>query len=462
MKKMRVLYLWMLLISSTLAIPLDALNNSRQVSDKNRKIVFHLAYDASSIEKIFTLPERVMEDIPAFWESEDAYRLMKSWHRYNSIPLDFEEWGKKIENIALISPDKRRFYPIYKLAGNIIGAKEIFAEKAIPHICSFLPEKDLQIDSTVHFAAFIHSHGIGVDDRIVIDIFSSYYHGRLSMILNTLVHELYHIGFAHVQYARTDLELENTAINRMLGDVQSEGITTYVAYKAQKIFPAPHERDYSVIENNKEVFRLLNRLNRLFKEAESVPAGLLEKKSWNLGIENRAYSVVGAHMARIIDEKGGREALNTTVLNGPISFIRTYNDLVGKNWRIYEPNVPVDRSIFERLRQAAVKQDDDKYEELLAELKGKMREMDRTKEEKLLRIGLVFMQQKRNDLAIDILRWNAEMPPESGTAYNLLGRAYKQNGNDKLALESFRKSVAIDPDHVDAVENLKKLLEDDE
>jgi len=52
-------------------------------SDENGNITFNFEYNVSSIEKIFTSPEKVIEDVPAFWKNEDAYRLMKSWHRYN-------------------------------------------------------------------------------------------------------------------------------------------------------------------------------------------------------------------------------------------------------------------------------------------------------------------------------------------------------------------------------------------
>jgi len=458
MKKTYVSYPLILLIVTTIASSLDTQNKFGQISDKNQEIVFNLAYDPSSIEKIFASPEKVIENVSAFWETEDAYRLIKSWHRYNNIPIDYEGWEKNIDKIAIISPDQRRTYPIYELARNIIGAKELFARKAIPYISSFLPKKNFTINVTAYFAAFTYSRGIGVGDRIVIDIVNPYYHGNLSMILNAIVHELYHIGFGCVQLARTDPEFDNSAISRMIGDLQNEGIATYVGYKAQGCFPAPYEEDYSMLESKKTVLKLLKRLNALFKEAESVPTGLLQKKSWDLGVEKRAFYVVGAHVAQVIDEKRGREALNATVMNGPITFIRTYNALVDKNWWIHEPNIPVDQSIFERLRQTAVNQDYDKYGELFTKLKEKICKIDRTEEEKLLRIGLVFMQRKRNDLAIDIFRWSAKLFPGSAAAYNLLGIAYLQNGDDKSALENFQISVGIDPENVDAIMNLKNLL----
>jgi tetratricopeptide (TPR) repeat protein len=434
-------------------------NNHVRTPADDREITFNLTYDASSIGKIFTSPEEVMEDVPGFWENENAYRLLKSWHRYNNIPIDYDAWKRRIEIIASIPIDERQDDPGYSLANEVMGARENFIQKAIPHICSFLPKKGLEIESTAYLVAYTHSRGIGVGNRIAIDIFNPYYRGSLSMILNSMVHELYHVGFGHVQFGRTDPEFENTAVMRMLSDFQNEGITTYVAYKAQAFYPAPHEKDYSMLENKETVFKLLKRLNGLFKEAESMPMDQLQQESWELGVENRAYYVVGAHMAQTIDDKRGRDALNETILKGPITFIRTYNATVDKDTQIFEMEAPDDFSIFERLRQAAVNEDYGGYGEILAELRGRESGVDRSKEEKFLRIGLVFMQRKRSDLAVDILEFNAELFPESAAAYNYLGQAYLQKGNNERALENFQKSVELDPEYVDAVENLKKLQE---
>ena len=437
--------------------PQQSKNKTENISDKNPKIKFNFKYDASSIKKIISSPEEVIEDVSAFWENENAYRLMKSWHQYNDIPIDYEGWKKNIEKITTIPISKRRDNPDYTLVNEIIGAKETFIKKAIPHICSFLPKKELTINSTAYFVAFTYPRGIGVNDRIVIDIFNSYFRRNSSMILNTMVHELYHTGFGHIQFASTDPEFESSAIRRMLSDFQNEGITTYVAYKAQDLFPAPYEEDYSMLENNKIVYKLILRLNKLFKKSESMTADALQEESWELGVDKRAYYIVGAFMARTIDEKLGREELNMTIEKGPLTFIKSYNAIADKIMQIHEIKPPANPSIFERLRQTAVNQDYNTFGVFLSEIKENKSEIDRSKEDTFLRIGLVFMQQKRNDLAIEICRFNSELFPNSAAGYNFLGMAHRQKGNKVSALENFKKAIELDPEYVDAVENLKNL-----
>ena len=430
-----------------------------ETPDSVEEIVFNLTYDTSSLDKIFADPASVIGDVTGFWEGEDAYRLLKSWHRYNNIPIDYDGWKQSVERVASIPMDERKQSPGYLLAIDIIGAKEAFFEKAVPHICSFLPARDLAISATAYFVAFTQSRAIGVGDRIAIDIFNPYFGGSKSTILNSMIHELYHVGFGHVQFGRTDPEFESPAVRRMLTDFQNEGITTYVAYKAQEYFPAPHEKDYSMLDDEEVVFKLLKKLNELLKEAASLPADRLAKESWDLGVENRAYYVVGAHMARTIDEKKGRDALKETIEKGPVTFIETYNRIVGGEMRVHKPEAPADTSVLERLRQAAMSKDYQEYELTLAELRAGRIDVDRSKEEILLKIGLVFMQRKRSDLAIDILALDAALFPESAPAYNFLGKAHLQNGDNQRARENFEKSVALDPEYVDAAENLRALQE---
>jgi tetratricopeptide (TPR) repeat protein len=243
----------------------------------------------------------------------------------------------------------------------------------------------------------------------------------------------------------------------MLSDFQNEGITTYMAYKAQAFFPAKYENDYNLLENKDTVFELLSNLNTLFKNAVSIAVDQLQKKSWELGVEERGYYVVGAYMAQIIDEKKGRDELIETILKGPITFIRTYNALVDKNKQIYELEPPANPLIFEQLRQAAVNEDYRKYRQIFNELGCMKSSIDQLTLDKFLKIGRVFIQRKRNDLAIKIFQFSVELFPESAAAYNFLGKAFMHKDDSENALINFQKAVELDPEYVDAFENLKKL-----
>lgn len=59
--------------------------------------------------------------------------------------------------------------------------------------------------------------------------------------------------------------------------------------------------------------------------------------------------------------------------------------------------------------------------------------------------------------AIAVFKMNVELFPESANVYDSLGEAYMRNGNTKLAVKNYRKSLELNPENNNAREMLKKL-----
>jgi tetratricopeptide (TPR) repeat protein len=59
--------------------------------------------------------------------------------------------------------------------------------------------------------------------------------------------------------------------------------------------------------------------------------------------------------------------------------------------------------------------------------------------------------------AIDLLKLNVQMYPDSGNAYDSLGEAYMKAGQKQLAIESYKKSLEKDPTNENAKAKLKEL-----
>ena len=123
----------------------------------------------------------------------------------------------------------------------------------------------------------------------------------------------------------------------MLDALQNEGMATYVGYEAASLFPAPDEVDYRLLENPKDVARLLREVNDLFARVGTVSVEELHRLAWQKGVTDRGYYVVGAVMAQTIDSRLGRAALIGTLSQGPLSFVRTYNSLVRGEERVQIP-----------------------------------------------------------------------------------------------------------------------------
>lgn len=114
------------------------------------------------------------------------------------------------------------------------------------------------------------------------------------------------------------------------------GMDTYVGYKALHLFPADDISEYTMLESDSEVIRLRDMLNNVFSMAITMPEDDLRKSASKIGIGDKAYLVVGAYMAKTIEEKLGRKGLIDILAKGPWSFVQTYNGLVKSDEKIYE------------------------------------------------------------------------------------------------------------------------------
>ncbi|MEO8236764.1 MAG: serine hydrolase [Flavobacterium sp.] len=76
------------------------------------------------------------------------------------------------------------------------------------------------------------------------------------------------------------------------------------------------------------------------------------------------------------------------------------------------------------------------------------------KEGDMNNVGYQLLQTGKKKEAIEIFKINAETFPKSGNVYDSLGEAYLKDGNTKLAIVNYKKSIELDP----ANENGKKIL----
>ena len=174
-----------------------------------------------------------------------------------------------------------------------------------------------------------------MNNDLFIDVAHERWHGSSQNILNNLVMVVFDLGFLECRGARTEKPLDQKLYS-LLEYLQNRGIATYVGYKALDTFPADDVEDYNLLESESDVTRLRNNLNGLFSEAKTMADKDLRKKAVEIGVRGRAYTVVGAYMAKTIEEKLGLDALKDTVTQGPLTFLKTYNRLVDDDKKIHD------------------------------------------------------------------------------------------------------------------------------
>jgi CubicO group peptidase (beta-lactamase class C family) len=72
-------------------------------------------------------------------------------------------------------------------------------------------------------------------------------------------------------------------------------------------------------------------------------------------------------------------------------------------------------------------------------------------------LGYMLLASGKTADAIAVLQRNVAEYPKSGNAYDSLAEAYMKNGQKDLAIDSYEKSLQLDPKNQNAVEMLKKL-----
>jgi CubicO group peptidase (beta-lactamase class C family) len=71
--------------------------------------------------------------------------------------------------------------------------------------------------------------------------------------------------------------------------------------------------------------------------------------------------------------------------------------------------------------------------------------------------GYAFINQKKYDEAIAILKLNTEAFPQSSNTYDSLGEAYMLHGDRDLAIRNYEKSLELDPKNTNAIDKLTIL-----
>jgi tetratricopeptide (TPR) repeat protein len=75
-------------------------------------------------------------------------------------------------------------------------------------------------------------------------------------------------------------------------------------------------------------------------------------------------------------------------------------------------------------------------------------------------LGYEQQQAGHLDDAIALFKLNVEMYPASANAYDSRAEAYMLKGDRRQAIQSYRKSLALDPKSTNAVRMLEKLDQD--
>ena len=430
---------------------------------QDSKISMKVNFDISSIEAIVNNPANILKTEEKFWKADSAYRLSAAWHDGAGVPRGeelMEVWRGELRTLAMMSLSERQNLPYYKLALDVNSKQEVFREKAVPHLLSFLPNLHvINIDTTVYLTAFTHAYAFSTNGQMVVSLSSSFWDNDLNKVLNLLTHELFHVGHGNsLGYAKED-PLEDGVKNEFLMTLHGEGIATYVGYTIQDVFPSVIQ-DHVMMNEPDTVREKIAHINAIFELADTTEAGKLRKLSWDVGVGERAYYVTGGHMARTIDQKLGRAALVSTIENGPLSFIDTYNGLVPNQEQIIRFPGPNKNSSILRLKTAALSGNNSAIDQIKLDMATKNYGKEKQLAGSLNSLGYkIYYAFENPDAAIKVLTIGTEFDPDAAYILDSIGEIYLLE-KDYVSAEKFcRKALELDPHLGSSINMLKKIAE---
>lgn len=114
-------------------------------------------------------------------------------------------------------------------------------------------------------------------------------------------------------------------------------------------------------------------------------------------------------------------------------------------------------SFRKRLNLSLLKKDKNEYTKLLKDLKKNNKTKYKLQENVLNFLGYQLMMRKLVVEAILVFKTNTELFSKSFNVFDSLGEVYMKNGQNKLAIENYKKSLELNPKNKNADNMLKKI-----
>lgn len=270
-------------------------------------------------------PEEVLEDYEGFWETHRVQFLTKEWAKAVNYEIPHDKVIAMIEEWAAIPSVEREKQPLFRITQTLIAGKDALIEKALPHLQGFFPkETDLSVE--IHLTAFNPSRAFAKFD-IVINVAAPYWKENPENIMNAIVHEIGHVGHSYYRTLWTEARSQPELKHKILDNINSEGICTYIGYTAQHFAPAPDDLDYPLIDYPDRVRTAFKEVNEILSLVGTAPDEEVQQRGWDQGVMGRSYYVVGTHICKQIDSGLGRPALIECMSTGPRAWLERYNQI---------------------------------------------------------------------------------------------------------------------------------------
>ena len=386
-----------------------------------------IRFDASSIETITLRPEEILENADAFWEGDRAYWLVSRWLEDVGAKRPIEAWLPLIERKAQVPVAQRGADRFLAVTRQLMAGEQAFLEKSIPHICSFVPDGRADMSTNIYFTTHIPQNAFQKHYNVVLNISHPDWKDPPT-IMNTLIHELFHVAFYRYEPLMMETQTDNSEKYDILLNLMNEGMATYVAYAALPLYPSTI-RDYALFDDPNETRRSIGKMNSLLSSIDSIPPDIFRERMFSIGVLQRALYIAGGHAARTIERSGGREMLREAMRRGPRAFVSMYNIVAQEDERLVEFPLPPSPSPFQRMRQAALAGDIEAMHRAMADIREHCAQGGEPVGHSLHTTGQLLLRRHEWNAAIEVFDLYRELVPAASNPYEGLATAYFMRGD---------------------------------
>ncbi len=416
-----------------------------------------ITFDFSSLRTLYLRPESVLADVEGFWREDRAYWLTACWHKDVGYPVPPSGWIDAIKTLAKLPEGEREAHPIMRQLRSLESKKDQFLDTALPLLASLLPQAGCDLSTTVFFTSAIVPNAFQKNFNIVLNVAAADPSNRENGIFNTIVHELFHVGYYGCECLMKEIPLNGAEEYDLVYSLQNEGLATYAGYLASKEYPADVFRDYARLDALPDVIKAIGQVNSLMAGAADRPADAFRKDLFQVGVQQRSLYLAGAFMARTIDEKLGRRVLASSMETGPRSFISIYDSLVDDPLKISGRPLAEPPTLCQRMRKAAVAEDYGELTEILKAMGAGTAEAVLPAGHIMHNTGQLLLRRQKYELARRVYEVYRRFAPKHVNPYEGLGDACRQLGDLDNAMKNYEEVLRLSPGHVRVLEILKEL-----
>jgi hypothetical protein len=323
MKKTSSFFVLFLVAATITLFQCTATHNNKDIIQKGN-VAYDFSFAKLALRFFETNDSSYLQKISAL---EATKHLLNHSRRFNSgVPN-----SSGLELVTYLLPSEINEETLTRFKRNLDFAKKYIAKTDMPQkiALQFLPE-GFDFSSSLFFT-FGYDLGVAYGNNASLNLAHPFFLENMNELKFFAIHELHHAGFVMLKNYMPSLDI--TTFREMAELIEYlthlEGMATLAPLEIRMQESAMNNHsDYVALQDVELLQELIKEFFEIYFHFKNNPDSILTNEDWSklhiLSDGKRLFYIVGAHMARTIDQKLGREKLVNLIERPSERFFTTY------------------------------------------------------------------------------------------------------------------------------------------